>query len=101
MDQMDEKTRRNDYKSNKGVAMWFTKHGVDMKKMHISCIKGNAHIRGELAFEPASASKYEGADSQAQLIAKLERGIASVPGIRSVRLELAGWQKTGKSWGQK
>ncbi len=97
----EEKGRRDDYKQNKGILMWFTKHGIDIKKLRISCIKGNAHIKGELAFDAGSQAKYEGADAQSQLLKKLEYGLASVPGIRSVRMDLAGWHKSGKSWSQK
>lgn len=97
----EEAGRQADFAANKSVGGYLVQHMVDTSRLRISCTKGNAHVRGDLVFKGEGVNRYASPDAQAALLAKLERGIMALPHMRSVRMEITGWNKAGKRWNMK
>ena len=80
----------------------FTRNWVNTQKINYGATHGCLYVQGKLMLlrEPPSKPG-EHQDRQgvtASFLLHLERELLKVSGIRSIRWNLAGWQRTSSSW---
>ena len=91
-----------DLEANRYIRAIFARNWVNLQKLNYGATHGTVYVAGHLALlrEPPARSDEERdrAGVSASFLMHLEKEILKVSGVRAVRWDIDGWNRTGGAW---
>ena len=91
-----------DLEVNRNVRSVLARNWVNLQKLDYACVHGTLYIRGRIWLlrepPPLGGEERDRHGVSASFLLYLEREILKVKGMRAVRWNIDGWQRTGMAW---
>jgi len=91
-----------DLDANRHVRTVLVRNWVNTQRLDYSATHGTLYVRGRMMLlrepPPEPGQQRDSAGVTAKFLMHLEKEILKAPGIRAVRWQLDGWQRTTSAW---